>query len=79
MLVLLVKMGMLTIAQLKSWRGYFILVASVVAAIITPPDALSMAAMLGAMVVLYELGIFLAQFFAPKAAKDDAPTESDRN
>ena len=65
--ILLVKMGMLSIAQLKSWRGYFVLTAAVVAAIITPPDALSMLAMLGSMVVLYELGIFLAQFFTPKA------------
>ena len=37
-LVVLVKMGLVTVEKLKEWRSYFIVGAFVVAAVVTPPD-----------------------------------------
>jgi sec-independent protein translocase protein TatC len=66
--VLLVKMNMVTVKQLRDFRGYFIVVAFVIAAIVTPPDVISQLALAVPMCLLYELGIFGAQWFIQKAA-----------
>lgn len=68
--ILAVRFGFVTTAQLRGFRGYALLGASVVCAFITPPDALSMLILLGCMMVLYELGIVLAGFFQPKPGAD---------
>lgn len=75
--VLLVKMNMVTVQQLKEFRGYFIVVAFIVAAVVTPPDVISQLALAVPMCLLYELGIWGAQWFirstaAPTAAAEDA-------
>jgi sec-independent protein translocase protein TatC len=61
--IVLARMGIVTIDQLKKWRGYFIVVAFVVAAVITPPDIVSMLALAIPMCLLYEVGIWAAQIF----------------
>ncbi len=50
--ILLVRFGLVTVEQLVEWRSYFILGASVVAAVITPPDVVSMLALLVPMCIL---------------------------
>ncbi len=60
-LVVLVKLGVVTVAQLKEWRSYFIVGAFVVAAVVTPPDVVSQLALALPMCLLYELGIFAAR------------------
>lgn len=73
--VLLVKMGMVTVQQLKEFRGYFIVVAFVIAAVVTPPDVVSQLALALPMCLLYELGIWGAHWFAKGAkAPDDEPS-----
>lgn len=67
--VLLVKMNMVTLEQLREFRGYFIVVAFVIAAIVTPPDVISQLALAVPMCVLYELGILGAQWFVKKDAE----------
>ncbi len=61
--VLLARMGVVSVEKLKAWRGYFIVVAFVVAAIITPPDVVSQLALAIPMVLLYEIGIWAASAF----------------
>ena len=61
--VVLVRMGVVTVAKLKEWRGYFIVIAFVVAAIITPPDVVSQLSLAIPMCLLYEVGIWAAQIF----------------
>ena len=61
--VVLARLGVVTIEQLKAWRGYFIVGAFVVAAIITPPDVVSQLALAIPMVLLYEFGIWSAKLF----------------
>ena len=62
--ILAVRFGFVSVAQLRQFRGYALLGAAVICAVITPPDALSMLILLACMMVLYELGIVLAGFFA---------------
>ncbi|MCB2037879.1 MAG: twin-arginine translocase subunit TatC, partial [Ottowia sp.] len=47
----------------KSFRGYFIVLAFVVAAIVTPPDVVSQLALAIPMCLLYEAGIWATQLF----------------
>ena len=61
--VVLTRMGLVTVAKLKEWRGYFIVVAFVVAAIITPPDVVSQLSLAIPMCLLYEVGILAAGVF----------------
>ena len=72
-LVVLVKLGVVSVAKLKEWRSYFIVGAFVVAAVVTPPDVVSQLALAIPMCLLYELGICAARFVsqrAPAAAVD---------
>ena len=61
--MLLVRFEMVTIDKLKSFRGYFIVLAFVVAAVLTPPDVVSQLALAIPMCLLYEVGIWAAQVF----------------
>jgi sec-independent protein translocase protein TatC len=60
--ILLVRFGLVTVEQLVEWRSYVILGNAVVAAVITPPDVVSMLALLIPMCLLYEVGLFVARF-----------------
>jgi sec-independent protein translocase protein TatC len=60
--VLLVRFGLVTVEQLVEWRSSVILGNAVVAAVITPPDVVSMLALLIPMCLLYEAGLFVARF-----------------
>lgn len=60
--VILNRMGLVSIARLKSARPYIIVGAFIVAAIITPPDILSQIMLAIPLAILYEFGIFLCRF-----------------
>ena len=51
------------VEKLREYRGYFIVIAFVIAAIITPPDIVSMLALAISMCLLYEVGVFAATYF----------------
>jgi sec-independent protein translocase protein TatC len=75
--VVLARLGVVSIEQLKAWRGYFIVGAAIVSAIVTPPDVISQLALLIPMVILYEIGIVAARVFikhtkAPEESADKA-------
>jgi sec-independent protein translocase protein TatC len=71
--VVLARMGIVSIEKLKEFRSYFIVVAFIIAAIITPPDVVSQLALAIPMCVLYEVGIWAARIFIKhtKAPSDD--------
>ncbi len=80
--VLLVRMGMVSVDKLKAFRGYFIVLSFVVAAVITPPDVVSQLALAIPMCMLYEAGIFAARWFskntqAPEDASQDTAKDRD--
>ena len=58
--VVLARLNVVSVEKLKSFRGYFIVVAFVIAAIVTPPDVVSQLALAIPMCLLYELGIWAA-------------------
>jgi sec-independent protein translocase protein TatC len=61
--VILARMGVVTLVQLRAWRTYFIVAAAAVSGLVTPPDPVSMVALLIPMCLLYEMGILAAQVF----------------
>jgi len=74
--VVLARMGVVSVEKLKSFRGYFIVLAFVVAAVVTPPDVVSQLALAIPMCLLYELGIWAAQIFIrhTQAPAEDSPS-----
>jgi sec-independent protein translocase protein TatC len=59
--VLLAATGLVRIETMTKNRGYVILGIFIIAAFLTPPDALSQTFMAGPMYLLYELGIVLSR------------------
>jgi len=72
--VVLARMGVFSIEKLKEFRGYFVVLAFIIAAIVTPPDVVSQLALAIPMCLLYEIGIWAAQLFIrhTKAPQEDA-------
>lgn len=75
--VLLVKVNMVSVAKLKEFRGYFIVVAFVIAAVVTPPDVISQLALAVPMCLLYELGIWSSKWFVTNTAAPEEAEASD--
>ena len=75
--VLLVRFNMVTVEKLRDFRGYFVVVAFVIAAIVTPPDVISQLALAIPMCVLYEFGILGAVWMGKyRKPTDDAADAS---
>ena len=72
--IVLARMGIVTIEKLQAFRSYFIVLAFIIAAIITPPDVVSQLALAIPMCLLYEVGIWAARFFIKhtQSPPDDA-------
>ncbi|MBL3966848.1 twin-arginine translocase subunit TatC, partial [Burkholderia sp. KCJ3K979] len=69
--VLLVRMGVLSLKKLKEMRPYVIVGAFVVAAVVTPPDVFSQLMLALPLVVLFEIGLLAARFFVPKKPAEE--------
>jgi sec-independent protein translocase protein TatC len=72
--IVLVRMGVVSLDKLRSIRAYVIVGAFVVGAIFTPPDVLSQLMLALPLWLLYELGLFLARFISVPV-----PEERDQN
>ena len=72
--IVLARIGVVTVDQLRKFRGYFIVASFVIAAVVTPPDVISQLALAIPMCILYELGIIAAQMFIKTTkAPEEAP------
>jgi sec-independent protein translocase protein TatC len=60
--IVLVRMGLVSIEKLRDARPYVVVGAFIVAAVVTPPDVLSQFMLAVPMCLLYEAGLFLARF-----------------
>ncbi|WP_029462351.1 twin-arginine translocase subunit TatC [Serpentinimonas barnesii] len=76
--MLLVRFNFATIQQLKDFRGYFIVLAFVIAAIVTPPDVISQLALAIPMCILYEVGIWGARWFSKFSRAPEEPEAADK-
>lgn len=77
--VVLARMGIVTIAKLVEVRRYVILVNFIIAAVVTPPDVMSQLMLAIPMCLLYEVGIFFARFVVKPSPKhsDFSPMSKD--
>ena len=74
--IVLARLGLVSVDKLKSFRGYFIVLAFIIAAIVTPPDVVSQLALAVPMCLLYELGIWSAQIFIRHTRAPDDSQET---
>ena len=75
--VILVRMGMVSVEKLKEIRPYAVVGAFVIAAIVTPPDVVSQLALAIPMCLLFELGLLVAPIFVKATqAPPEEPAQS---
>lgn len=67
--IVMVRMGVVSIERLKSARPYVVVGAFILAAIFTPPDVISQFMLAVPLWLLYEVGILLARFAARPAGE----------
>ncbi|HEX3096194.1 MAG TPA: twin-arginine translocase subunit TatC [Usitatibacter sp.] len=82
--VVLMMTGIVSVEQLREWRGYVVVAIFIVAAIVTPPDVVSQISLAIPMCALYEVGILFGNMVvrrrkdaelaatAPGATNDEA-------
>jgi sec-independent protein translocase protein TatC len=75
--IVLVRVGVVSIDKLKEIRPYVIVGAFVVGAIFTPPDVISQVMLAVPLWLLYELGIVLARVVGPSPAASEAPGDGN--
>jgi len=64
--VLLVKSGVISVQNLRHSRGYVIVGAFIIAAVVTPPDVISQFMLAVPLCLLFEVGLFIAKRIQPK-------------
>ena len=62
----LARLGLVTPKGLRKKRKYALLVAFMVSAMLTPPDVFTQTFMAGPLIVLYEVGVWIAVIFGKK-------------
>jgi sec-independent protein translocase protein TatC len=66
------RIGIITSKQLREKRRYFIVVAFIIAAVLTPPDVLSQASLAIPLLALYEGSIIAGRIVETKVAAAQA-------
>ncbi len=72
----LARLGLVTAQLLRKIRKYAILCAFMLSAFLTPPDIVTQAFMAGPLIVLYEIGIWIAVFFGKKKKAPEGDADS---
>ncbi|KES10348.1 Sec-independent protein secretion pathway component TatC [Snodgrassella alvi SCGC AB-598-O02] len=79
LVILLNRMGIVSVAQLKRARAYVVVGAFVVAAIVTPPDVLSQTLMALPLILLYEIGIIACRCLGNNKVNSVVNISSERD
>ncbi|NBW55178.1 MAG: preprotein translocase subunit TatC, partial [Betaproteobacteria bacterium] len=75
--IVLARMNVVSIEKLKAFRSYFVVLAFIIAAVVTPPDVVSQLALAVPMCLLYEIGIWSAQIFIRHTQAPDVDKGAD--
>ncbi len=73
LMVALDRIGIVTVTTFRNFRRHFLLAAFIIGAILTPPDPVTQISVAGALIVLFEFGIWFSVFTGGgriKAASD---------
>ncbi|MGB9094802.1 MAG: twin-arginine translocase subunit TatC [Gallionella sp.] len=73
--VLMVRMGFVTVAKLREIRPYMVVGSFVVGAIFTPPDVVSQSMLAVPLWLLYEAGILVAAWIGRKQPEEEKAKE----
>lgn len=73
LLMLLERAGLVTRSALARGRRYAWVIATIVAAVLTPPDVFSMLLLAGPLIALYELSLIAIWFTEKRRARSAAP------
>jgi sec-independent protein translocase protein TatC len=73
--IILVRMGVVSVAKLKEIRPYVIVGAFVVAAVVTPPDVTSQVLLAFPICLLYEVGIVVASLTVKRGEEAESSSE----
>ena len=76
--IVLVKAGIITTTKLREIRSFVLVGAFVIAAIFTPPDVISQFMLAVPLYLLYELGIFIADFTLKKQKETAVVAEPNK-
>ena len=68
--ILLVRMGIMSIEKLRDIRGYVVVGAFIIAAVVTPPDVISQFMLAVPLWILYEVGLLLAARIKPREQQE---------
>ena len=79
LVILLNRMGIVSVTQLKRARAYVVVGAFVVAAIVTPPDVLSQTLMALPLILLYEIGIVACRYLGNNKVNSVVNISSERD
>ena len=74
--IVLAHLGIVPVAKLREFRGYFIVLAFIISAVVTPPDVISQLALAVPMCILYEVGIIIASMMNKGRAQRQAQEEA---
>ena len=75
--VVLARMGVVSIEKLKQVRPYVVVGAFVLAAVVTPPDMLSQLMLAIPLCILYELGLIAARLFVKQGRPEGEESEGN--
>ena len=77
LLTLLVQVGIVSTEALRSKRRYAIVVAFIVAAVLTPPDVVSQLALAFPLLIFYEVSILIGSWIERKREAADKKAEAE--
>lgn len=75
--IILVRAGVVSVRKLVEIRPYVVLGCAIAAAVVTPPDVVSMLSLLIPMWLLYEGGVFIARFVSARPRESDPLDQTD--
>lgn len=73
----LAKMGVIRADSMRRFRRYFIVIAFILGAFLTPPDPLSQFLMAGPLLLLYEFSILIVSLTGKKKEEDEDDEEDE--